>query len=83
MGPAPAPLADAYSDRPDIRVLQLLDSMNGLWERTFAAAGDDYERPTVETRGGERGKGCGSDVGAWNCGEPDGGGAYPSDMAPG
>ena len=65
VGPAPAPSADVYSDRPDIRVLQLLDSMNGLWERTFAAAGDEYERPTVETRGGERGEGCGSDVGGW------------------
>ena len=28
-----------YADKPDVRVYQLLDSMNGMWARAFAAAG--------------------------------------------
>ena len=52
---------NAYRDRPDARVLQLLSSMNTMWEEAFKAAGAEYEPPTVESRG-QNGRGCGGTV---------------------
>ena len=49
---------NAYRDRPDIRVLQLLSSMNAMWEGAFKAADADYDPPSVEARGQSR-RGCG------------------------
>ncbi|HWT95417.1 MAG TPA: neutral zinc metallopeptidase [Solirubrobacteraceae bacterium] len=61
--PAVAPVL--YRDRPDVRVLQLLASMNAMWAATFAAAGDDYERPRIETRATPAAEGCGAGVSGW------------------
>lgn len=61
--PAAAPAL--YRDRPDVRVLQLLASMNAMWAATFAAAGDDYDRPRIETRAAPAAKGCGAGVENW------------------
>jgi predicted metalloprotease len=55
-----APTPNAYSERPDVRVLQLLSSMNGMWERAFEAAGADYKPPRIESRAQE-GSACGGD----------------------
>jgi predicted metalloprotease len=60
-----APVPRLYDDAPNLRVLQLLASMNAMWDRTFAAAGDGYERPRVATRAGEGGSGCGSGHANW------------------
>lgn len=61
--PAAAPVL--YRDRPDVRVLQLLASMNQMWAATFRAAGDDYERPRIETRAQPAAEGCGAGVDNW------------------
>jgi uncharacterized protein len=60
-----APVPRLYDDAPDLRVLQLLASMNAMWDRTFAAGGDRYVRPRVATRGSEGGSGCGSASANW------------------
>ena len=60
-GPAP----NIYGDRAELRVLQLVDSMNAMWTRAFAAAGDEYERPRVVTTSGPPRQGCGSKVTGW------------------
>jgi predicted metalloprotease len=60
-----APVPNIYADKPDLRVLQLLSSMNVMWERAFRAAGDDYERPRVETRTQPTIEGCGAAVEGW------------------
>jgi uncharacterized protein len=59
---ATAPAApNAHRDRPSVRVLQLLSSMNVMWEGAFEAAGADYEPPSIESRG-QSGRGCGGTV---------------------
>lgn len=50
-------MPELYRDRPDVRVLQLA-SMNAMWERAFADARDDYDRPRVEAAT----EGCGADA---------------------
>jgi len=52
------PTPNVHAGRPEVRVYQLLDSMNAMWSRAFEAAGDEYERPTMESRDAEHG--CGS-----------------------
>jgi predicted metalloprotease len=60
-----APTPNVYSDRPAVRVLQLLDSMNTMWAGAFADAGARYEDPRVQTVEHETAEGCGSTVGGW------------------
>ena len=62
---AAAPTPNLYDDRPELRVLQLVDSMNAMWARAFAAAGDGYARPRVVTTAGPPREGCGSTVTGW------------------
>jgi predicted metalloprotease len=59
------PVPDIYADRPDVRVLQLLDSMNASWKAAFAAAGDPYAPPIVETRTRRAAEGCGAEQEGW------------------
>lgn len=54
-----------YNERPDVRVLQLVASMNAMWSRVFVDAGDDYERPRVEARSRAATEGCGADADNW------------------
>ncbi len=61
--PAPAPAA--HRDRPDVRVFQLVAAMDGMWAATFAAAGDEYDRPTVLASARESTSGCGARRGGW------------------
>jgi predicted metalloprotease len=61
-----APVPNIYADKPDLRVLQLLSSMNAMWDRAFAAAGSDYERPRVESRRHPKATGCGATVEGWS-----------------
>jgi predicted metalloprotease len=60
-----SPVPNIYADKPELRVLQLLSSMNVMWDRAFAAAGADYERPRVEARTTPTTSGCGATVDAW------------------
>lgn len=60
-----APTTNIYGDRAELRVLQLVDSMNAMWARAFAAAGDEYERPRVESAAGRPAEGCGSAEEGW------------------
>ena len=53
---------DAHRDKPSVRVLQLLSSMNVMWEQAFDAAGADYEPPSIESRG-QSDRGCGATTG--------------------
>jgi uncharacterized protein len=62
---ASAPTVNLYGDRAELRVLQLVDSMNAMWSRAFAAAGDEYERPRVRTSRGQPATGCGSRITGW------------------
>ena len=57
-----SPAPNIYADNPELRVLQLLSSMNVMWERAFRAAGDEYERPRVEARKHPTAEGCGAGV---------------------
>lgn len=52
---------NAYRDKPSVRVLQLLNSMNVMWEGAFDAAGADYRPPSIESRGQSE-RGCGGTV---------------------
>ena len=61
---APPPV-NIYGDRPDLRILQLVDSMNAMWARAFAAAGDEYDPPKVDTSEGAPAQGCGSGETGW------------------
>ena len=55
------PTPNAHRDQPKVRVLQLLNSMNVMWEQAFDAAGADYKAPSIESRG-QSGRGCGGTV---------------------
>jgi len=59
------PTPNIYGERPELRVLQLVDAMNAMWARAFAAVGDDYERPRVVTTSAHPTTGCGSEVTGW------------------
>jgi len=61
---APAAV-NIYGDRPDLRVLQLMDGMNAMWTRAFAAAGDTYEPPLASASAGPPPAGCGSGEHGW------------------
>ena len=52
---------NAHRDRPRVRVLQLLHSMNAMWDQAFTAAGSDYQPPSIESRG-QSSRGCGGTV---------------------
>ena len=52
---------NAHRDKPSVRVLQLLNSMNVMWAQAFDAAGADYEPPGIESRG-QSARGCGGTV---------------------
>ena len=61
-------VADApniYGDRPEIRVSQLVGSMDAMWQRAFASAGDDYEQPRIESRSGAARTDCGTEHDGW------------------
>lgn len=60
-----APTTNVYGDKPDVRVLQLIDSMNTMWAKAFADAGAAYAKPRIDTRGTEAGQGCGGDTTGW------------------
>jgi predicted metalloprotease len=60
-----SPVPNIYADRPELRVLQLLSSMDVMWQRAFAEAGDRYERPRVASRRAPSASGCGSDRQGW------------------
>ena len=55
------PAPDVYADQPKVRVLQLLSSMNVMWEQAFKAAGAEYRPPSIESRG-QSSRGCGATV---------------------
>ena len=55
------PAPNVYADRPDVRVLQLLSSMNGMWDAAFRAADASYAPPRIETRAQTR-EGCGGEA---------------------
>ena len=61
---APPPV-NIYGDRPDLRILQLVDSMNAMWTRAFTQAGDEFEPPKVDTSVGAPAEGCGSEATGW------------------
>jgi predicted metalloprotease len=61
----PAPSANIYDGRAELRVLQLVDTMNAMWARAFASAGDEYERPRVKSVDRRPTEGCGSQVTGW------------------
>jgi predicted metalloprotease len=54
-----------YEDKPGVRVTQLVASMDAMWQRAFAAAGDEYEQPRIESRTGEARTDCGTDHDGW------------------
>lgn len=54
-----------YADAPDIRVVQLVETMDAMWHRAFEAAGDDYEHPRIEPRNGAAETDCGTDHDGW------------------
>ena len=56
---------NVYADRPEVRVLQLIESMNAMWATAFTAAGASYELPRVDSRAQEAGEGCGGDARGW------------------
>jgi uncharacterized protein len=56
---AVAPAPNIYGDKPDVRIYQLISSMNTMWQQAFAAAGDEYEPPRIEPRNGQAGSDCG------------------------
>ena len=56
---AVAPAPNIYGDKPDVRVYQLISSMNTMWQQAFAAAGDEYEAPRIEPRDGQAASDCG------------------------
>jgi predicted metalloprotease len=60
-----SPVPNIYADKPELRVLQLLSSMDVMWRQAFARAGDHYERPHVESRRTHPSSGCGSDREGW------------------
>ncbi len=59
------PTVNIYGDRPDLRVLQLVDRLNAMWAQAFRDAGDDYEEPIVDTSDGPPAAGCGSTATGW------------------
>jgi predicted metalloprotease len=61
----PPPTPNAHAGHPNVRVLQLVSSMNAMWEQTFAAAGDDYAPPHIDSRDQELGEGCGGTMTGW------------------
>ena len=61
-----APVPNIYADKPDLRVLQLLSSMNAMWDGAFRAAGAEYERPRVEARKRPSATGCGATAEGWS-----------------
>ena len=56
---------NVYVGRPDLRVLQLLDSMNAMWAQAFQAAGDTYKLPLITAVRTRPTEGCGSGDGQW------------------
>jgi predicted metalloprotease len=62
---ATSPTPNIYGDRAELRVLQLVDSMNAMWTRAFAAAGDEYARPRVVTTTVPPKTGCASKITGW------------------
>jgi len=57
--PAPVPLV--HTERADLRVAQLVASMDGMWRAVFAAEGDEYVPARIDTSATEEGAevGCG------------------------
>ena len=55
---------NVYADRPEVRVLQLIDSMNAMWAKVFADAGATYTKPRIATRTGAADE-CGAGVEGW------------------
>ena len=60
-----SPVPNIYGDKPELRVLQLLSSMNAMWAQAFDQAGDGYGRPRVEARTARADSGCGADREEW------------------
>ena len=54
-----------YADNPEVRVQQLIASMNDMWRRAFAVGGEDYADPRIEPRRGRAASSCGRDVSGW------------------
>ena len=61
---AQAPV-NIYRDQPELRTLQLVDSINAMWTQVFAASGDSYERPLIKSQVGKPAEGCGSERDDW------------------
>ena len=61
---AQAPV-NIYRDQPQLRTLQLLDSINAMWTQVFAASGSSYDPPLVKTNSGRPTEGCGSENENW------------------
>ena len=62
---ATQPTVNIYGDRPDLRVLQLVDRMNAMWVQAFTDAGDEYAAPKVDASNGAPAEGCGSKETGW------------------
>jgi predicted metalloprotease len=60
-----APTPNIYSQDEEMRIVQVIAAMNGMWERAFVAAGDEYERPRVEARDGQAESDCGTGQTGW------------------
>jgi predicted metalloprotease len=56
---------NVYVGRPDLRVLQLIDSMNAMWAQAFHASGDTYRLPFIDAVRTRPSEGCGSGGGGW------------------
>ena len=56
---------NVHADRPEVRVLQLIDSMNAMWGTVFTEVGATYTKPRVSSRTQEAGPGCGGAASGW------------------
>lgn len=60
-----APSADLFGTDAELRVTQLLNSMNVMWATAFTAAGASYEPPLADALPGPPAEGCGSTAAGW------------------
>lgn len=70
--PFPATLAVAvaaapniYANEPEVRVQQVIASMNAMWQQAFLTIDDEYELPRIEPRTTRADSECGKGTDGW------------------